>query len=1000
MEWLIIIGLAGWCFYQERRLGVLERQVTVLRAFGRPGRVAAPAGDVSAPEPRPAPAIPEYRSPAFQPDTFEPVEPRPRPEIFQRPQDPPPPPSQPKPRLTPQARPVAPQRSLEAWLSENGLAWIGGGALVIGGALLVGFAAQQGLFTPAVRLTLAALLGAALLAAGEGMRRGRLSRFAQHPLAALIASGAGAAVLYGDAWAMHALYNYIPAGLSALLLAAIAGGLLTLALARGQPLALLALGGAFAAPLVAAGGDWSAPVMIAYLGLLIAVGLVVAVRRNWRACGWAAFMGAGVWALLALVEGNGLKVLALGLEPLVVLAVLARMNRDTAARTLGEIAVVFASVLSWAGLMLVLDHGRNGQTMANLAVLLTPALTALAVRDRTVRPAFMAAPAAALVIAAGLGVTGSEAGRLMLYPVWLIQGVAMSVAALWAVWTRGPRAVALGSAGVALVALGAMAGLALGHGPAGAGITLVAALVASCVLAMLTRAPGAKDDVVAAELLSGSAAAALLVAVGLGASWLWAPVAFALAMLGLAAVHLRFGWRSLAGLASVAGVIAFGALFSQPLWRLAFSGLAGACGALGSALFLALAAWAAARLVRGRGEAPNLADGVLTLVPLAALSGLFIFLRWAASGPAGQAIDPLTEAAIRTLLLGVTGLAGARALSERSGLLAKARVHGILALGLLHGLILQGLAMNPWWGLSGHRVHGFAPVDSLALAFLAPGLIYAAVTWRSGLQGAARQVYGWFGALLLMLWGVLEVRSLAHGGVLQGGAMSIGATEAAGYVLLWLVAGHIAARLRKPPADVGVHTVAATSAFTGVDLLQWWGLGFGLVMLGLWSNPWGGIAARPFSGAFDAGLGWTGYAAAVALMALQSRQARREGRQALGDAAEGAAVLLGLALAALLVRWGFRGDNMLVGQARMEGEIWTLSAVAALLGVALLAAGRLGRYLSRYGLILLLATAVKVLVFDMAHLSGMVRVASFLAVGVLMLTAALTARRMRQRPPS
>jgi uncharacterized membrane protein len=46
------------------------------------------------------------------------------------------------------------------------------------------------------------------------------------------------------------------------------------------------------------------------------------------------------------------------------------------------------------------------------------------------------------------------------------------------------------------------------------------------------------------------------------------------------------------------------------------------------------------------------------------------------------------------------------------------------------------------------------------------------------------------------------------------------------------------------------------------------------------------------------------------------------------------------------------------------------------------------------GLCLLLFTTAKVLLFDMARLDGMVRAASFLALGALLIIGALAARRI------
>jgi uncharacterized membrane protein len=50
------------------------------------------------------------------------------------------------------------------------------------------------------------------------------------------------------------------------------------------------------------------------------------------------------------------------------------------------------------------------------------------------------------------------------------------------------------------------------------------------------------------------------------------------------------------------------------------------------------------------------------------------------------------------------------------------------------------------------------------------------------------------------------------------------------------------------------------------------------------------------------------------------------------------------------------------------------------------------------GLTILLVTTAKVFLFDMATLEGVVRAASFLALGAVLLFGAFTARRLRGRP--
>ena len=194
---------------------------------------------------------------------------------------------------------------------------------MIGAAFLVGYAAQRGFFTPQMRIIAAAGLGFALIGVGELLRRRKLAGFGENPLAAAIVTGAGAAVLYGTTWTAFELYGFIDGALCAGLLAIIAWGLLGLAFIHGEPLAVLAIGGAFVVPLITGGGTWSTEALTLYLGILILAGAAVGWLRQWPAALWTTLAGAAVWSLAGTFERQTLKALLLGLEPLAAVAALA-----------------------------------------------------------------------------------------------------------------------------------------------------------------------------------------------------------------------------------------------------------------------------------------------------------------------------------------------------------------------------------------------------------------------------------------------------------------------------------------------------------------------------------------------------------------------------------------------------------------------------------------------------------------------------------------------------
>jgi uncharacterized membrane protein len=108
------------------------------------------------------------------------------------------------------------------------------------------------------------------------------------------------------------------------------------------------------------------------------------------------------------------------------------------------------------------------------------------------------------------------------------------------------------------------------------------------------------------------------------------------------------------------------------------------------------------------------------------------------------------------------------------------------------------------------------------------------------------------------------------------------------------------------------------------------------------------------------------------------------------------------AFVTLAVRFAFHGLDMRSGLDRGGLETWTFSAVWTVFGLVVLfrASARKDVALRWLGLAVLLATAAKVVLFDMATLDGVVRAASFLAVGALFIAGALVARRLNAKHKS
>jgi uncharacterized membrane protein len=181
------------------------------------------------------------------------------------------------------------------------LIWVGGIALAAAGIFLIRH--SIGRLAPETRMIGSALLGLLLIGAGEGARRGRF--VSDDPRIAQALVGAGLAVLYATAYGSHLLFGLIGSGTASVLMVAITGAALVLALRHGAPTAALGLVGGFATPLLVGNPDAGAIPVLAYLALLNAAIFAVARRRGWAwlpATGVAASFAWTGWFLMNRAE--------------------------------------------------------------------------------------------------------------------------------------------------------------------------------------------------------------------------------------------------------------------------------------------------------------------------------------------------------------------------------------------------------------------------------------------------------------------------------------------------------------------------------------------------------------------------------------------------------------------------------------------------------------------------------------------------------------------------
>ncbi|MBA4797271.1 MAG: DUF2339 domain-containing protein [Rhizobiales bacterium] len=212
--------------------------------------------------------------------------------------------------------PAAPADSLENLLGARWAVWAGGLALALGGVFLVRYSIESGLLGPGVRLTLAAIFGLLLIAAGELVRRKALPKadaLYANAMVPGILTAAGAVSLFGAIYAAHGIYEFIGPTLAFILLALTAFGVLGLSLLHGQALAGLGLAGSMLTPLLiptTAPNLWT---LFIYLTVAQVATSFASRLKGWLVVPAIAQALLGLWALVALIDMTDITPIALSL---------------------------------------------------------------------------------------------------------------------------------------------------------------------------------------------------------------------------------------------------------------------------------------------------------------------------------------------------------------------------------------------------------------------------------------------------------------------------------------------------------------------------------------------------------------------------------------------------------------------------------------------------------------------------------------------------------------
>lgn len=796
----------------SRESAALRDEIASLRSAFRSG--AAPAAPLEEP-------VPEEQLPGQVAEP--PVETPDAPLAETGPEAAPPP-------LPPVSEPVAPAQpvaggpDLESRIGGRWSVMLGGLATALGAVLLVRYTIEAGLLGPAARIALGALLAAALFAGGEFLRRrDRSFSFAAIPGADIpaILTAAGVVAAFATAYAAYALYGFLSPAAAFIVLTLVGLAALALSAVHGPGIAALGAVGSYATPILVSSDNPNLYALV--LHVLVVTGSVfgVAIIRNWLWLAWLGVAGSAGWTALA-ASAPGAEAGVAGLALILGSAVLYASTfgyaqhgsplplkppyddapDKAAAAAFAALAAAFffqladnaflplplapAALAAFAAACAVLWPGLApvGLVAAFVAVLGVAAQDLKLAFDPGVfgdedlrkgivpadipgyaRSAFMVAMPAGLVLAWGSLRAGRDAPRPAGWLAWGLAGTAF-LSLVFAYLRIAPFEQNLAFGGLALVLA---AGFVLGT---------------EALVRMRPDDPDAHAPAAFAVAASGLLAFGLAVSIDTG----WFPLAFALAVAGVAVVHgfrplAVLPWIAVAGAVVSAGTIAIDHPFQA--------------GSLGDTPFLnrlipliglpAVALVFAGETMRRRGA--NIPASIVAALGMA-LAGLFVALElrhWLSSGDmtAETGLAELSAWALAALcfalgLQRVATLTGARLYANAT------TVAGVVAVAIIAAGLFVG--ENPLF--TDDPVGATRFFNLLLPAYLLNGLAAAAVAVQARPFRPRSYVLAYAGlaGALLFLFVTLTVRHAFQGSQIGMGRVTSDA-EFWTYSAAWLALG-------------------------------------------------------------------------------------------------------------------------------------------------------------------------------------------------------------------
>ena len=567
--------------------------------------------------------------------------------------------------------------------------WAGGITLAIAGMLIVKYSIDAGLVSPIVRVVSGLIFGFALIGGAEAALRADAR--VRDPRVRQALAGAGVASLYGAILIAANVYGLIGPVVAFLGMAATTALAMGLSLRFGAPSALLGLAGGLAAPALVGSGEPNIPLLASYLALAVGGLSILSRSQRWMWLGVAALTGGFGWAGILLLGGtlDPFASISLGLYIVLLGIVIPVVSFSGRLGNLVRIAGSIAAAAQMAGLV-----ATGGFTLLHWGLfgLISAAIVWLSRREE----GLARLPAIGLAIALLLLAAWPSPTPMSLALVMIVGAVIYGAPALFTLWRpAGSRleAVELAAIGLSGLVLPMMhffrfdgsndvvlAFVALGS----ATIPIAAAALGWTCADRRHDARFAILSISAAILFAAAAALAL-------PSWTIAPIVgmlgLGLLLLGNRAGDLRLEWGA---------------------WSFASAAMI--------MLPVGLAADAEWLRLSGEVEPTNVAIALLRWGGLAAIFGM---LAWRAKSGAGRSIAQVVAA---LLTYG-----------------ALAQVLGRDALAIACGLGLVGLALWSW---------RFAR-NALLPAFCATGFV--GLLWAAGplLQWSAQGAASLFGMPML-----------------------------------------------------------------------------------------------------------------------------------------------------------------------------------------------------------------------------------------------------------